>query len=229
MIQHLACIMDGNRRWAKQRGWKTLRGHKQGMESVKRVIDFCLKKNISYLSLYTFSLENFRRSAQEKSYLFNLIATQIAENTPTFIEQGIRVRFIGDRSLFPEHVLPACERIEQETEHLKNLNLNFLFCYGSRQEIIGGVKSLFAKIKSGVLRERDITDEYLARELWTSGMPEPDLVIRTGGYKRLSNFLLYQSAYSEFAFLDCLWPELTAEDLEGALQNFGACRRNFGT
>ncbi len=131
--------------------------------------------------------------------------------------------------MFPEKVRPICERIEAETAHLNKLQLNFLFCYGAQQEIIGGIKKLVHDIKAGKLSEDDISREVFQNYLWTSGIPEPDLIVRTGGVKRLSNFLLYQAAYSEFYFLDCLWPDITNEHLNGALNFFNESQRNAGT
>lgn len=228
MIKHLACIMDGNRRWARNLGWETLKGHSEGASTVKKVIGFCLEKGISYLSLYAFSIENFNRTELEKNYLFDLIARNAQEGLEEFINKGIRVRFIGDRSLFPAQLLPVCEDIEEKTKHLNTLHLNFLFCYGARQEIIGGIKQLVRRILDGRVAEADISAEMFQGYLWTGDIPEPDLIIRTGKVRRLSNFLLYQAAYSEFYFLDCLWPELTTQHLESALASFDTCQRNFG-
>ncbi|MGE0207034.1 MAG: polyprenyl diphosphate synthase [Candidatus Babeliales bacterium] len=228
-MKHLAVIMDGNRRWAKQRGLRPWLGHRQGAESIKRIVDFCLKKGISYLSLYTFSLENFRRPESELSFLFDLIKHESLKQLDLFLKYGVRVRFVGDRSLFPDSIKPTIEKLETETGHLTNLNLNFLFCYGARQEIVGGIKKLLSKVKDGVLAEQDISEEAFSECLWTAGMPEPELIIRTGGAVRLSNFLLFQAAYSEFYFLDCLWPEIEEKHLLAAYQQFEDCKRNFGS
>ena len=228
MIQHLAIVMDGNRRWARKNKLDVLLGHsKGGIDAVKRTVEFCLTRKISYLSLYTFSLENFKRTETEKSYLFNLMISEGENSFQEFIDQEIRICFVGDRSLFPEEVLKTCERLEKQTKQFTKLTLNILFCYGARQEIVCGIKSLYHKIKSGLLSEEDISEESLNDCLWTQGTPEPDLVIRTGGRKRLSNFLLFQSAYSEFYFLDCLWPEVQEQDLQNALDSFVHVTRNF--
>lgn len=229
MIKHLACIMDGNRRWAKRRGWFPWLGHRQGVDAVRAAVDFCLKNNIPFLSLYTFSIENFKRSVREKSFLFNLMIRTIEKERKTLIERGIKVRFLGDRTLFPENVRCACDQLEQETASLTNLNLNLLFCYGARQEIVSGIKGVIKQVKAGLVTEDDITVDTVFDHLWTGSLPDPDLIVRTGGVRRLSNFLLYQAAYSELCFLDCLWPELTEEHLEGAVKEFEQCKRNFGT
>lgn len=229
MIKHLACIMDGNRRWARKRGWLPWVGHRKGAQAVKRVVDFCLEKKIPYLSLYTFSLENFKRPQEELTYIFDIMLEESEAMLAEYIEKGVKVRFIGDRSLFPTRIAPVLEHIEQQTAHLSTLNLNFLFCYGARQEIIGGIKTIVSKIKSGQLHEDELSDEIFAQHLWTSGIPEPEMILRTGGVKRLSNFLLYQTAYAEFYFIDCLWPELTKNHLEKAMAFFNNCQRNYGT
>ncbi len=227
-IKHLACIMDGNRRWAKKLGRIPTYGHQEGVETVKRVMQFCFEQDIKHLSLYTFSIENFKRSPAEVGFLFKLLANTVQNNLMEFIERGIRVRFVGDRSLFPKHLVGICEDVENKTKHLQKLNLNFLFCYGAQQEIVSGVKSIMKQYKAGMLSEDDITCETFNDFLWTHDTPAPDLIVRTGGVQRLSNFLLYQAAYSEFYFLDCLWPELQTEHLQGALNFYNGCQRNVG-
>jgi len=228
MINHIAFIMDGNRRWAKSRGLLQLYGHKEGVSTVKKVANFCLEKNIKYLSLYTFSIENFKRSEKEKAYLFNMLVKEARSFLQEFKEKGVRAEFVGDRSLFPDTVLPVCEELERETASCDNLYINFLFCYGARQEIISGVKKIAQKIKTGELSECDINETMLQDYLWSGNFPEPDLVVRTGGQVRLSNFLLYQAAYSEFCFLDCMWPELSESHLNSIFAKYVERQRNFG-
>ena len=228
-MKHLACIMDGNRRWARQHSLQTLFGHKKGAEAIQHVVDFCLKQHISYLSLYTFSIENFNRSRRELEYLFRILTQEARKQLDKCLEQDVRIRFIGDCSLFPENVKPTIDELEDQTKHCKTLNLNFLFCYGARQEIISGIKNVLKKIKQGLLSEDDISEDTFMQHLWTGGIPEPDLILRTGGAVRLSNFLLYQAAYSEFYFLDCFWPEINNEHLQKALAYFKECKRNFGS
>lgn len=228
MIQHLACIMDGNRRWAKKKGWLPWHGHREGVQAAKRVMQFCLEKQISHLSLYTFSTENLKRSDIEKKFLFTTLVQEAHQELPLLKEKGIRVQFIGDRTLFPEAVIPMCNQVEQETAEGKNLTVHLLFFYGARQEIIGGVKKIISNIKNGLISEDDITSEYFSKQLWTSEIPEPDIIVRTGGMRRLSNFLLYQAAYSELFFLDCLWPDVQSEHLEQAVSFFNNSQRNFG-
>ncbi len=229
MIKHLAVVMDGNRRWARKNKMDALLGHsKGGVDAAKKTIQFCLDRGIEYLSLYTFSLENLKRSEIEKNFLFDLLIQKGREGLSEFLEQGVKIRFIGDWSVFPQKVKESCLSLEEKTKNAGRLQLNILFCYGARQEIVAAVKTLYQKIKTGLLSEQDVSEKELERCLWMHETPEPDLIIRTGGVKRLSNFLLYQAAYSEFCFLDCLWPEITEEHLEQALAGFKVTKRNFG-
>lgn len=229
MITHLACIMDGNRRWAQQQGWLPWRGHSEGIEVTKNVINFCLQKGIPYVSFYTYSIENFiNRSSQEIDYLLNLMKKQADSIIADFKQKEIKLCFIGDRSFYSKAIKELVERVEHETANGTKLQVSILFGYGGRQEIVDATKKIIAKVQSGELDQHEVTDELFTDYLWTSGMPDPDIIMRTGGYKRLSNFLLYQAAYSEFYFLDCLWPDLTKEDLDSVINNFNECKRNFG-
>jgi undecaprenyl diphosphate synthase len=228
MLNHLACIMDGNRRWAAQQGLLSFFGHRKGLDTVKLVINFCLSQNISYLSLYTFSTENLQRSQEEQRYLFEVLAGQAASELEEFKQQNVRMRFIGDRTLFPKSVQPLCQKIEQETAHCTALEVNFLLCYGGRQEIVAAAQRIATQVGQGQLRAEDITSELFEKNLWTAGTPSPDLIIRTGAQRRLSNFLLYQCAYSELYFLDCMWPEISIASLEEALAYYSDCQKNWG-
>ncbi len=227
-MQHLACIMDGNRRYAKQYGWHPWAGHEKGVQTVKIAIDFCLQNSISYLSLYTFSLENFKRSQQEKNFLFELIVASAKNNLSEALQKGIRIKFIGDRLLFPTSVLPALDEVEQATAHCNNLQVNFLFCYGGQQEIVHAVKNIAHKVKIGQLDEASINEQLVTQHLWTEDIPEPDFIIRTGGQQRISNFLLFQSAYSEYYFTDQYWPMLRMHDFQKAYELFLERKRNYG-
>lgn len=230
MIKHLACIMDGNRRWAKSQGWLPWFGHKEGVEAAKRAVEFCIERGIPYLSLYAFSTENFKRPEQEISYLFNIVFKEVIQAlTPLCVKHEIRVRFVGDRSLFPEKLKPAIEAIEEQTKEYARLTLNVLFCYGAQQEMVSGVKNIVAAVQAGKIALDDISETTITQNLWMNGTPPPDMILRTGGVKRLSNFLLYQAAYSEFYFLDCMWPEIQKEDFAKAVSYFEECKRNFGT
>jgi len=228
MINHLALIMDGNRRWATLNSFAVWRGHQEGAKGVEMAIKYCLERGIPYLSLYTFSLENFNRSGEEKNQLFELVVDGITKRAQEFIARGISVRFVGDRSQFPVVVIPAVEQVEQATASLTTLVLNILFCYGGRQEIVTATKKLVTKVQENILTVDAITQETFKQELWTGNIPDPEIIVRTGGFKRLSNFLLYQAAYSDFFFLDVLWPDLTEQHLDKVLTEFKQCKRNFG-
>jgi undecaprenyl diphosphate synthase len=220
--------MDGNRRWALKQGFASWFGHKKGLDAVQRVIDFCLEKNITYLSLYAFSIENLQRSADEQKYLFEVLAQEALQNIDTFKDKNVRIKFIGDRALFPVNMQSICEKAEDATSAGNALQVNFLLCYGGQQEIVDAAKRIAAQVAQGNISTQDITSDLFEKYLWTSDIPSPDLIIRTGGQQRLSNFLLFQCAYSELYFLDCLWPDISSSQLESALTYFNECRKNFG-
>jgi undecaprenyl diphosphate synthase len=227
-VQHLACVMDGNRRYAQQQGWQPWIGHKHGIQAANMVTQFCLDQQIPYLSLYLFSLENFKRTQTEQQFLFSLLVEHASAQLDELIAKGIRVRFIGDRDQFPASVRAACERVEQETANGQALQVQLLFCYGGQQEIVAAARNLAAQVAAGTLHADAIDAQLFARTLWTGTTPEPDLIIRTGGVQRISNFLLYQSAYSEYYFTNTLWPELKQEELQTIVEQFVARKRNFG-
>ena len=221
--------MDGNRRWAKERGALPWDGHKEGVKSVERVIDFCLAQNIPYLSLYTFSLENFKRPKQELHFLFSVLLQSIKDRIVTdMVRKNVRISFVGDRALFPESVIPVLEEIEAATCNGNVLQVQLLFCYGGRQEIIAGVHTALQKIARKELAVDALDEQTFASLLWSGKSPPPEIIIRTGGAKRLSNFLLFQAAYSEFFFIDDYWPALQSKQLETILTTYKTRQRNFG-
>lgn len=228
-IKHLGIIMDGNRRWAKAHGYKPWIGHQKGVEPVRTTLEFCIKNSIPYLTLYVFSLENFNRPQEELSYLFDVLAQQIADQElDRLFQEGIQVRFIGERSLFPEKLKPLIDDIETKTKNGTRLTLNLLFCYGGQQEIIAACKKIAQECTSGDLHFEDITPDIFAQHLWTGPLPPPDLIIRTAGDQRLSNFLTWGAAYSELCFLPCFWPEITQEKLADVVADFYKRKRTFG-
>ena len=227
-MQHIAIIPDGNRRWAAENKLKSFLGHKKGIEAFKSSIKVCIKKGIKYLSFYTFSLENFRRSPEEKSYLFDLLSYEITNKKNELIEQKIKVSFLGNRDLFPEKIKKSINIIEKETKHFDTLYLNLLFCYGAQQDIVHGIKKICNRVQNKDLSINDIDENLVKKSLWTGNIPDPDLIIRTGKNVRLSNFLLFQAAYSEFFFLNCFWPEVNESIIEDCLDKFNDCKRNFG-
>lgn len=224
MITHLACVMDGNRRWATQQGQLPWLGHKAGVATVEMVIKFAVQHGISYVSLYTFSLENFNRSLLEQSYLFELILSQAEKRMELFIQQNVKIKFLGQLSKFPENIQAICQRIEQKTAQGNALHVNFLFGYGARQEIFNAAQSLC----HDALGAKLITQSLFESHFLTAGIPDPDLILRTGGVQRLSNFLLYQSAYAEIRFLDTLWPDLTEQQLLQTVLHAAQAQKNLG-
>jgi len=228
-IQHLGIIMDGNRRWARKHGYKPWIGHKQGVTPVKTTLEFCLKHAIPHVTLYAFSLENFKRPKDELDYLFNLLAKELAaKELNALFEKGIKVQFIGDATQFPVQLQKTIQTVEEKTAQGTHLTLHLLFCYGGQQEIIAATQRIAQDVAAGALNPEDLTSEIFEQKLWLSDAPRPDLIIRTGGAKRLSNFLTYQSAYSELCFLDCYWPEITEDDLALAVNQYEVTQRNFG-
>ncbi len=229
VIKHLALIMDGNRRWARNNKMDILLGHSRGgVDAARRAITFCLNNNISYLTLYAFSLENLKRSDAEKNCLFNLIASPDEKDIALFKDHGVTLKFVGDKKNFSPSICEAVDYIERETVHGKKLQVNVLFCYGGRQEIIAAACALAHKIKQGEIKEELIDENIFKQLLWSGDLPDPELIIRTGGVRRLSNFLTFQSAYSELYFLDCMWPDITEDHLTKAIEWYISVKRNFG-
>jgi len=226
MIRHIACIMDGNRRWAKKQGVRLAKGCGQGMQKISMVVDFCLAQQIPNLSLYSFSIENFNRSEYEKECYFNLLLDHGKEQADAMAQKSVRVRFVGNRSLFPQHVKNIIQFIEDATKPGNSLTLNLLFCYGGRHEIIAAIARIIEEVRMG--KEISLDEELLKNYLWMGNSPDPEIIIRTGFSQRLSNFLLYQAAYSELYFAQCLWPDITENHLNEAVQYYKECKRNFG-
>lgn len=229
-IKHLAIIMDGNRRWAKKQGLAAWIGHQNGVNPVKMTVEFCIEQGIKHLSLYAFSLENLQRSPEELDHLFEIIEKSLTnEDFEKLYKYGVKVTIIGLSELFPERLIAIFNDIQEKTKQGTELMLNISFCYGGQQELTDTMKRLGTKIKQQLLDPHDITPAVIQEHLWTSHSPNPDLIIRTGGHKRLSNFLPWQSTYSELLFLDKYWPDTTKEDLYDAVLNFNTIQRNFGT
>jgi len=229
MINHIACIMDGNRRWAKKQGILLGKGAAEGLNKVSVPVDFCLAHKIPYLSLYTFSIENFKRSDYEKEFLFNLLLNNGKKQADDMAAKNVRVRFVGERSLFPADVKSVIDHIEQKTASCTALVLNLLFCYGGRQELLSAVHQILEEKTAVGAVKTELTEDEFKKYLWMGDIPDPDLIIRTGSVQRLSNFLTYQAAYSELYFTDCLWPDITEKHLETAVAYYNECKRNFGS
>ena len=220
--KHVAIIMDGNGRWGIKKKKTRNFGHKKGLEIIEKIVDFSIKKRISALTLYTFSTENWKRPKKEINFLFKLLHNFLNKNTQKIINKGIKLKFIGDNSLFSKDLKKTLIKIEKATKENKKIHVNIALNYGSKNEIIQCIKILIKK-------QKKITDKNIKNYLYTSGIPDPDILIRTGGKKRLSNFLLWQLAYSELFFLNKLWPDFNNNDFLIILRKFSKIKRNFGS
>lgn len=226
--RHLAIIMDGNGRWAQARGKPRAYGHIKGTRVAKKMIERCVERGIPFLTLYAFSSENWLRPQGEVSILMKLLRRYIQKELNTLVRENIRFHVIGDISRLPEDVLFTIKDAIKKTAHCTGLQLTFALSYGSRQEITQAVKLIAQKIESGEISANEVDEEFVHRHLSTSYCPDPDLIIRTSGEMRLSNFLLWQAAYSEFYFTGKLWPDFTTQDLDQALSDYSQRQRRFG-
>ena len=226
--QHIAIIMDGNGRWAKAHGKERVYGHMQGVESVRRVIKACPKYGIKYLTLYTFSTENWGRPVEEVNALMELMCSSIASATPELCKQGVAVRILGDRSALSDKVNASIDEIEHKTAAGTTLTLLLAFNYSSRSEITRAARMIAEQVVAGELKIEDITEQTITNNLYTADIPDPDLVVRTSGECRLSNFLMWQASYSELYFMDVLWPDFDEAQLVNAIEAYNKRDRRFG-
>ena len=221
MPRHVAIVMDGNGRWAKKRFLPRLAGHRQGYESLRRMVDLCLQRGIGVLTVFAFSSENWKRPVEEVSGLMDLLVKGLMREVPKLGEQGVRIEFPGERQGLSELVRSSLEQARAQTACNDRLVLNICFNYGGRWDIVQAAQQL-------ALRGEAITEASLAAALSMAQVPDPDLVIRTGGEQRISNFMLWQSAYSEFYFSDKLWPDFDAAEFDRALACYAGRERRFG-
>lgn len=226
--RHIAIIMDGNRRWALQHNVSRLAGHKKGIEAARRCVEAALEAGIENLTLYAFSSENWKRPKEEVDSLMGLLRLYIGSELKRMASSEVRLRFIGRRDNLPGEIKNLLEKAEEATRANKKLLLTLAINYGSHGEILGAVKKLGRSIKDGQLDPETLTEQDLSDALETGQAPDPDMVIRTGGEKRLSNFLLWQSAYAELIFLDVYWPDFSAAFLKEAIEEFQSRDRRFG-
>ena len=224
--QHIAIIMDGNGRWAKARGFNRSVGHQAGVETVKRITEACSRMGVKYLTLYTFSTENWNRPADEVAALMSLVLTAMEEEL--FMQNNVKLRIIGDLTRVPDDVREAILSLQERTLVNTGMTMVIALSYSSRWEITDTVQRLAQKVKAGELTPEDITEDCISKHLVTNFMPDPDLLIRTGGECRLSNYLLWQCAYTEFYFCDTYWPDFNADDLQLAIDYFNRKERRFG-
>lgn len=218
---HVGFIMDGNRRWARKENLTANEGHLAGYNTILEVAEWCRSKGIKIISIYAFSMENKKRNKLEIKGIIDLFKIGIIDNLNRFIKEGVKLNIIGKRDDLPLAVKKLISMAELKTKDGKESVINVAFNYSGRSEIINSVKEIESSKES-------LTEENLSRHLYTKGLADPDLIIRTGGQKRLSNFMLWQSAYSEFYFTDCLWPDFDKSELQKALNFYSETKRNFG-
>lgn len=225
---HVAIIMDGNGRWAKARGLHRAAGHAQGAEAVRRTVKAASDLGIRYLTLYGFSLENWKRPAKEIADLMGLLRLYLRKEIAELHREGVRIRFIGDRSMLAQDIIALIDMSEEKTRANTKLDLVIALSYGSRQEITAAVRELAREVAAGDLSADSIDENMIQGRLYTADMPDPDLIVRTSGEQRISNFLLWQSAYAEFVFIDVLWPDFSREKLEDSIEEFSRRERRYG-
>jgi undecaprenyl diphosphate synthase len=226
--RHIAIIMDGNGRWAKNRNLPRPMGHREGVKAVHRVVEACRQRGIEALTLFAFSSENWRRPKTEVNLLMDLFVRTIKKEIEALHRNGVRMRFIGDRNAFEPRLQALMDAAEQQTAENRKLTLVIAVNYGGRWDIADAARRMAAKAVAGEIAVEDIDSDSLSKMLSMADLPEPDLFIRTGGEQRISNFLLWQLAYTELYFTDLLWPDFDATALDTALQSFAGRQRRFG-
>jgi len=225
---HVAIIMDGNGRWARSRGLPRTAGHKRGAESVRRTVEAAREMGVSYLTLYGFSSENWKRPAGEIADLMGLLRLYLRNEVANLHKNGIRLKVIGERSRLGPDIVRLIEEAESRTESNVALTLVLALSYGGRQEIVEAMRSVAHSVAAGDLSPDSVDESVVGSHLFTSGIPDPDLIIRTSGEQRISNFLLWQGAYAELVFIETLWPDFGRAELETALRDFQRRDRRFG-
>ena len=226
---HVAIVMDGNGRWAKARGLPRIAGHRRGADAARRAVEAAAEFGVRYLTLFGFSSENWRRPLQEVDDLMGLLRMYLRAEVASLHENGVKLAVIGDRSRLAPDIVAMIEAAEALTSENERLTLAVALSYGGRQDIVQATRRLASEVAAGRLVPDDIDDAAIGGALWTSGIPDPDLVIRTSGERRVSNFLLWQSAYAEFVFLDTLWPDFGRAEFEHAIRDFHGRERRYGT
>jgi undecaprenyl diphosphate synthase len=226
--RHVAIIMDGNGRWAKARGLPRTVGHREGAEALRRVVRASAEYGVGYLTVFGFSSENWKRPAAEVTDLMGLLRLYLRREIAEIDRNGVRLRVIGDRGRLSADIIRLIEEAEGRTAANTRLNLTVALSYGGRAEIVRAAQQLAEAARDGTLDPESIDEEAFQRRLFTADIPDPDLVIRTSGEKRISNFLLWQSAYAEYIFMDKLWPDFAGEDLKSAIVEFGGRKRRYG-
>lgn len=226
--EHVAVIMDGNGRWAKMRNLPRVAGHRAGMKAVKQVVKAADEIGVRYMTMYAFSTENWKRPRDEVDFLMNLPQEFLSTELDELIERGVRIRMLGSKDELPSHTLKALQEAEERTRENTGLQLNFALNYGGRDEIVKAFAALASQVKTGQLDPEKLDEELISRYLYTSEIPDPDLLIRTSGEIRLSNFMLWQLAYTELWFTDVLWPDFTREHFFQAIVEYQGRARRYG-
>lgn len=227
--QHIGIIMDGNGRWAKKRGMPRQAGHQAGASNFRKITRYCNSIGIKNLTVYAFSTENWKRPKEEVDALMDLFYDYLVEALVDFREENIRTVFIGDTTAFSPKIQELMKEAQDLSSDKTGMRLNIAMNYGGRDEMIKAIREISAEVSAGRLKESDITPEIVSEHLYTAGQPDPDLIIRPSGEYRTSNFLLWQSAYSEYVFMDdILWPDFSTENLEEALDEYSRRNRRFG-
>lgn len=226
--KHIAVIMDGNGRWAQSRGLPRMEGHRRGADSVRRISETCRELGVSFLTLYCFSNENWKRPVEELEFLMGLLKTYLIQERPALIKNDIRLTIIGRRTGIPQDVQIEMDRSIELSKNGKGLTLCLAINYGSRQEIVDAVRNIAAQVEHGQLQSHEIDEATIANQLYTANMPDPDLLIRTSGEMRISNYLLWQISYSELWITKKAWPEFDKADLVQAIRDYNQRDRRFG-
>lgn len=226
--QHIAVILDGNRRWAKAKGMPGVYGHQEGAKVLANIVKYANEIGIKYMTVYAFSTENWKRSEEEENMLMSLFQEYLDSYAKKAVENNIRIKIIGAREGLNEKLVSSIDKCENLTKDCTGLTFNIAINYGSRNEIVNAVKEVSKKVMENIIEVDSINEEVVSKHLYTSHCPDPDLVIRTSGELRLSNFLLWQLAYAEFLFLDKNWPEFETKDLDMAIAEYAKRNRKFG-
>lgn len=227
-IKHIAIIMDGNGRWAKSKGLERFLGHRSGTKSTVMAVEYGCDLKLEHLTLYVFSSENWNRPSMEVNYLMGLMIEMVEQELPHLMQQNVKLKVIGNINKVPEKPRAKLEEAIRVTSGNTGMQLNLAISYGGRQEIVDACKAIAGKVRDGLIPLDSIDESFFARHLYLENAPDPELVIRTGGEYRLSNYLLWQAAYSEFYITDVLWPDFSREDMDKAIQFFSTRQRRFG-
>ena len=226
--EHIAVIMDGNGRWAKSKGLPRSLGHRAGMVSLRQIVKNCAKLGVSYLTVYALSTENWKRPAEEVSFLMKLFGEYLKKEVASLKKNNVRLRFLGDISIFSEVLMQSILKAEEETSTCSGLQLIIAINYGGRQELVYAARRIADNIKNGLLKPEEVSEKTVSAALYLPDIPDPDLIIRTSGEMRISNFLLWQIAYSEFYATDVLWPDFREKHLIEAIASYSKRNRRFG-